>query len=88
MEAVGNGLLDVALPWLVETRMRPEELRYAVQIDVYRRKLNSVADWLEARIDKIAARPFDAGHIALGVALSVTSRVIIRPLPEQLWSFT
>lgn len=70
MGAVGNWLLDVALPWLVETRMRPEELRHAVQIDVYRRKLNSVAGWLEACIDKIAARAFDAGHIALGVAFS------------------
>lgn len=70
LEAVGNGLLDVALPWLVEARMRPEALRYDAQIDVYRRKLNSVADWLEPRIDEIAARPFDAGHIALGVAFA------------------
>lgn len=70
LEAVGNGLLDIALPWLVEVRMRPAELRYDVQIDFWRRKLNSVADWLETRIDAIAQRPFDAGHIAVGVAFS------------------
>lgn len=70
LEALGNGLLDVALPWLVETRMRPADLRHEAQIGVYRRKLHSVADWLEPRIDEIAARPFDAGHVALGVAFS------------------
>ncbi|MDS9469682.1 glutathione S-transferase family protein [Paracoccus sp. MBLB3053] len=69
LEAVGNGLLDIALPWLVEVRMRPENLRYDVQIDAWRRKLNSVVDWLEAEIQAIAERPFDAGHIAIGVAL-------------------
>lgn len=68
LEAVGNGLLDVALPWLVEERMRPAEARYQPQIDAWRRKLNSAADWLEARIDQIAARPFDAGHLSIGVA--------------------
>lgn len=70
LEAVGNGLLDVALPWLVEMRMRPEALRYDTQVEVYRRKLSSVADWLEPRIGDIAARPFDAGHIVIGVALA------------------
>lgn len=70
LEALGSGLLDVALPWLVEVRMRPEALRYDAQIEVYRRKLHSVADWLEPRIEQIAARPFDAGHIAVGVAFA------------------
>jgi len=69
-EAVGNGLLDVALPWLVEQRMRPEDMRYPVQLASYRRKLDSVADWLEARVSELSGRPFDAGHIAIAVALS------------------
>lgn len=68
-EATGTGLMDVALPWLVEARLRPEEQRSDELIEVYRRKLNSVADWLEGNIDDIAARPFDIGHLSIGVAL-------------------
>ncbi|WBU63531.1 glutathione S-transferase family protein [Paracoccus aerodenitrificans] len=70
LEAMGDGLLDHALPWLVETRMRPEEYRYDKQIDVYRRKLYSLSDWLEPRIDEIASGGFNAGQIALAVAYS------------------
>jgi glutathione S-transferase len=69
-EATGNGLMDVALPWLVEERLRPEAQRSADLIATYRRKMHSVADWLEAHIDEIAARPFDVGHLAIGVALA------------------
>ena len=69
LEAVGNGLLDIALPWLVELRMRPEEARYQPQIDAYRRKSISVFDWLEARISEIAGSGFHAGHLSIGVAL-------------------
>jgi glutathione S-transferase len=67
-EAIGTGLLDVAVPWLVETRMRPPEQRSATLIATFRRKMNSVADWLDQRIDEIATRPFDMGHLAVGVA--------------------
>ena len=70
LEAIGNGVMDLALPWLVETRMRPEAARYQPQIDAYRRKMNSVADWLETRIETIGAEPLHAGHIAIGVALA------------------
>ncbi|WBU61670.1 glutathione S-transferase family protein [Paracoccus albus] len=70
MEALGDGLLDHALLWLVETRMRPEQYRYDKQIQVYRRKLYSLADWLEPRIGDIAKRDFDAGQIALAVAFA------------------
>jgi glutathione S-transferase len=62
--------MDVALPWLVEERLRPEAQRSADLIATYRRKMHSVADWLEAHIDEIAARPFDVGHLAIGVALA------------------
>lgn len=69
-EALGNGLLDIALPWLVEARMRPAELRSDQMLDVYRRKLRSVADWLEDHVPALEARPFDIGHLNIGVALS------------------
>lgn len=69
LEAVGNGLMDLALPWLVELRMRPEATRYQPQLDAYRRKSQSVFDWLETQIAQIAQRPFDAGQLAVGVAL-------------------
>lgn len=68
-EATGSGLMDLALPWLVETRMRPESQRSDQQIAAFRRKTLSTLDWLEANIDAIAARDFDVGHIAIGVAL-------------------
>lgn len=68
-EALGTGLMDVLLPWLVEERMRPEACRYPRQIEVYRRKLASVMDWLDANSGALAARPFDAGHISIGAAL-------------------
>lgn len=69
-EALGNGLMDIALPWLVEERMRAPELRSTDIIAIYRKKMNAVADWLETRIDEIAERPFDIGHLSIGVAFA------------------
>ncbi|TKW65464.1 MAG: glutathione S-transferase family protein [Paracoccus denitrificans] len=68
-EATGTGLLDIALAQLIETRLRPAEQQSAALIAANRRKMTSVLDWLEANIESIAARPFDAGHLSLGVAL-------------------
>lgn len=68
-EALGTGLLDVALPWLVEARLRPEALRSADMIAVYRCKMQRVVEWLETHVPALEARPFDIGHISIGVAL-------------------
>jgi glutathione S-transferase len=68
-EALGTGLLDVALPWLVEARLRPQALRSEDMIAVYRTKMNAVVDWLEARVPDLEDRPFDIGHLSIGVAL-------------------
>lgn len=68
-EAVGHGLLDIALTLLIELRLRPADQQSAQIIAANRRKLASVLDWLEGHIEEIGARPFDAGHIAIGVAL-------------------
>ncbi len=68
-EALGGGLLDVALSWLVEARLRPLEQRSAALIETYRTKLHSVADWLERHVPVLHGRPFDIGHLTIGVAL-------------------
>ena len=68
-EALGNGLLDIALAWLVETRMRPEPQCSAELVTVYRTKLQHVADWLEEQVPALDGRPFDIGHLTIGVAL-------------------
>ncbi|KEO56198.1 glutathione S-transferase family protein [Thioclava pacifica] len=68
-EALGTGLLDVALPWLVELNMRPEAQRSDQMLDVYRTKMNRVADWLETHAPRLTERPFDIGHLSIGVAL-------------------
>ncbi|MEM9624588.1 MAG: glutathione S-transferase family protein [Pseudomonadota bacterium] len=69
-EALGTGLLDIALPWLVETRMRPEPLRSEQMIRIYSTKLEHILDWLESHVDALNARPFDIGHLTIGVALA------------------
>ncbi|QPZ90909.1 glutathione S-transferase family protein [Thioclava electrotropha] len=68
-EALGTGLLDVALPWLVELKMRPEEQRSEQMLAVYRTKMNRVAHWLEGHAARLTERPFDIGHLSIGVAL-------------------
>ncbi len=69
-EALGNGILDFALAWLVETRLRPESQRSSSMVAVYRRKLRSVATFLEDYVRNLTERPFDIGHVTIGVALS------------------
>ena len=68
-EALGTGLLDVAVTWLVEARMRPPALRSDAMIAVYRTKMNSVVDWLERHVPDLEKRPFDIGHLSIGTAL-------------------
>lgn len=68
-EALGTGLIDVALHWLVETRLRPEALRSTSLVESWRIKMNAVLDWLERRVPDLEARPFDIGHLSIGVAL-------------------
>ncbi len=68
-EATGTGLLDIALTLLIETRMRPAAQQSEALIAANRRKMTSVLDWLEANITTIAPRPFDVGHLGIGVAL-------------------
>jgi glutathione S-transferase len=68
-EALGDGILDFALGWLTEARLRPEPLRSSEMVVVYRRKLKSVTTYLDNHVKELAERPFDIGHLTLGVAL-------------------
>ena len=70
-EALGNGILDFALAWLTEARLRPESLRSSAMVAVYRRKLKSVTTYLDNEVTQMAERPFDIGHLTIGVALCI-----------------
>lgn len=68
-EALGSGILDIGMTLLIETRLRAEPMQDARIIAACRLKLGAVLDQLEAYAGRLAARDFDAGHIAIGVAL-------------------
>lgn len=68
-EALGDGLMDIAVQLLVESRLRPAELRSDTMIDAYMRKIDRILNWIESRFDVLAKRPLDIGHLSIGVAL-------------------
>lgn len=67
-QALGDGILDFALIWLLE-RAKPEVQQSSRLIAAFQRKLAVSLDGLERDIGAIAARPFDIGHVSLGAAL-------------------
>jgi glutathione S-transferase len=66
--ALGQGMLDTALPLLSEG-FRPAERRSQAHIDFWRAKLRACVDALESEADALARDPFSIGHLAIGVAL-------------------
>ena len=66
--ALGDGMLDVALPWLSE-RFRPAERQSAPHMALWREKLVACVGALEGEAASLAAGPFTIGHVAIGVAL-------------------
>jgi glutathione S-transferase len=66
--ALGQGMIDCGLLWLGE-RTRLPERQSAAHIELWRLKLRTAVDALETDADRLAADPFSAGHIAIGVAL-------------------
>lgn len=68
-DAIGTGLIDIAMTRLIEAVLRPDDKRDERIIATCRKKANAVLDWLEAHVPNLEARPFDAGHLAIGVAL-------------------
>ena len=67
-QALGDGMLDAALPWLSE-RFRPAERQSAPHMALWREKLVACVGALEAEAASLAAGPFTIGHVAIGVAL-------------------
>ena len=66
--ALGDGMLDAALPWLGE-RFRPAERRSQPHMDLWREKLVACVAALEHEADALANSRLTIGHIAIGVAL-------------------
>jgi glutathione S-transferase len=67
--ALGDGMLDAALPWLGE-RFRPAEKRSQPHMDLWREKLVASVAALEHEADALADGPLTIGHLAIGVALA------------------
>lgn len=68
-QALGDGLLDTLLAWLLE-RIKPAEKQQPALIDGCRLKLRAVIAALERDADALAKDDFGIGHIAIGAALS------------------
>lgn len=68
-EALGTGMIDTGVMLLVELFMRDKDMQDSRVIDVCRRKFETTLDFLEREIADIDERPFDAGHLTIGVAL-------------------
>ncbi len=66
--ALGQGMLDSALPWLSE-RFRPADKQSQPHMDLWRTKLVACVDALEGEADALADSGFTVGHLAIGVAL-------------------
>lgn len=68
-EAIGTGMLEVGVTLLIETRMRRENQVDERVIQANLKKFEAGLDVLESEVDIIESRPFDAGHVSIGVAL-------------------
>jgi glutathione S-transferase len=67
--ALGQGMLDNALPLLSEG-FRPPDKQSEPHKELWRAKLRACADALEHEAPALGSSGFTVGHIAIGVALS------------------
>jgi glutathione S-transferase len=67
--ALGHGLIDLLLSWLLE-RNRPQEKQEPAVIGAIKIKYDKVLDALEALAPALAGEPFRMGHVFIGTALS------------------
>ena len=67
--ALGHGLIDLLLSWLLE-RNRPEVARNAAFIGALETKYWAAMDRLEKEALKLPSDPFSIGHVGIGTALS------------------
>lgn len=69
VESTADGILDAALLMVYESRIRPEDKRYAPWVEGQWAKIDRALDVLETRwIDHLNG-PLDMGQIAVGCAL-------------------
>ncbi len=69
LEATADGILDAALLMVYETRLRPEDIRFAPFVEGQWEKIDRALDVIEARWMAYLAGPLCIGQIALGCAL-------------------
>jgi glutathione S-transferase len=67
--ALGQGMLDTALPLLAEG-FRPPERQSEPHQDLWRSKLVACVEALEGEAEALASSGFTVGHLAIGVALA------------------
>ena len=69
LEATADGIMDAAVLMVYESRVRPEENRFAPWVDGQWAKIGRALDALEQRWLSHLNGPLDMGQIAVGVAL-------------------
>jgi glutathione S-transferase len=67
-EALGDGLMDLGLLWLIE-RQRGAGMQSEALVAACARKVERVVERLEQDIATLTGRPFDIGHLTIGTAL-------------------
>lgn len=68
-QALGDGLMDLMILWLVE-RAKPAERQWPDVLEACRVKFAAVADHLEREAAALASAPFTIGHVSLAAALA------------------
>lgn len=69
VEATADGILDAAILMVYESRIRPEEVRYAPWVEGQWAKIDRALDALETRWMPHLQGPLDMGQIAVACAL-------------------
>lgn len=69
LEATADGILDAGLLMIYESRLRPEDIRFAPWVEGQWAKIDRALEVLETRWIGHLNGPLDMGQIALGCAL-------------------
>lgn len=69
LEATADGILEAAVLMVYETRLRPEDLRYAPWVDAQWAKISRALDAIEAQGMALLEAPLNMAQIGVGVAL-------------------